>query len=65
MTIATSAVFTFKNNAIWIEYKQAGKNWSANITGKLVQSDFVVSGGIQISNDPKGRSIGAFIGVSF
>jgi hypothetical protein len=65
MTIATSVTFTFQNNAIWIEYTQAGKSWKTNITAKVVQENFVVSGGVEIAQDPQGRRLGAFIGVSF
>ena len=65
MTIATSVEFTFENNAIWLEYTQAGKSRKINITAKLVQDNFVVSGGIEIAQDPQGRHLGAFIGVSF
>jgi len=65
MTIATSVEFTFENNAIWIEYTQAGKDRKVNITAKIVQDNFVVSGGVEIAQDPQGRHLGAFIGVSF
>ncbi len=65
MTIATAVEFTFENNAIWIEYTQSGKSRKINITAKVVQENFVVSGGVEIAQDPQGRHLGAFIGVSF
>ena len=65
MTIATAVEFIFENKAIWIEYVQSGKSRRINITAKLVQENFVVSGGVEIAQDPQGRRLGAFIGVSF
>ena len=65
LTIATAVEFTFENNAIWIEYTQSGKSRKINITAKVVQENFVVSGGVEIAQDPQGRHLGAFVGVSF
>jgi hypothetical protein len=64
-TIATSLTFVFKNGEIFIEYKQDGQKREFKVTGKLVTSDFTLVGGVEIKQDPQGRSLKAFIGISF
>lgn len=65
MAFATSLAFVYKDSAIWVEYTQAGKTSQVNVTGRLVEENFVLSGGVEIKNDPGGRRIGAFVGVSW
>jgi hypothetical protein len=64
-TIATALQFKFDQNQLLIEYKQDGKSRSVNITAKVVKEDFTLTGGVQIVNDPQGRRVKSFIGVSF
>ena len=65
VTIATALEFKFDNNRITIEYLQDGKTRKLDVTGKLVEENFTVSGGVQIANDPSGRRLKAFVGVSW
>jgi hypothetical protein len=65
LTFATALTFTTKNGNIHIAYTQAGQTKVLDVQGKLVQSDFVLSGGVQIKSDPQGRRIGVFVGVTF
>ena len=65
VTIATAVTFTFKEGRITIEYKQDGATRTLDITEKLVEKNFTLSGGVQIKNDPQGRSLKGFVGVSF
>ena len=64
-TIATSLTFVFKQGQIFIAYKQDGQMRQLDVTAKLVTTDFTLAGGVQIRQDPQGRSIKGFIGVSF
>lgn len=63
--LATALQFVSKNAEVFIEYRKDGETVSKKITGKLVQDDFVLSGGIEVVNDPNGRRVGAFLGVSW
>ncbi len=65
-TIATKLVFKAKSgNRVEIEYVQDGKSKKLDITGKVVLEDATVQGGVQIINDPSGRRVKAFVGVSW
>lgn len=65
VTLATGLSFVNENGAIVIKYTQNGQSRKVDVTGRLTQADFAVSGGISIAQDPQGRSLRAFIGVSF
>lgn len=66
ITFATALKFTFDKGEIFIEYSQAGQTRKLNVTGKVtLENKFVVQGGLAIQNDPTGRRIGGFIGVSW
>lgn len=64
-TIATALQFKFEQNQLLVEFKQEGKVRSVNVTAKVVKEDFTLTGGVQIVNDPQGRRIKSFIGISF
>lgn len=64
-TIATALQFKAQGNSVFIEYQQDGKTRKLDVTAKLVQDNFTVSGGVQIVNDPQGRRLKGFIGLSF
>jgi hypothetical protein len=64
-TIATSFTFVFKQGEIFIEYKQDGQARSFKVTGKVVTGNFALVGGVEIKQDPQGRSVKVFIGISF
>jgi hypothetical protein len=63
ITLAASVTFESKNGAIVVSYTIAGKNWKLDITAKLVKEDFVLVGGVAISNDTQGRRLGGFVGI--
>lgn len=64
-TIATALQFVFDQNRISIAYQQDGKARKLDVTGKIVKENFTLSGGVSIARDPQGRSLRAFVGVSF
>jgi hypothetical protein len=63
--IATALSFESKNNAIFIRYTQDGQERTLDITAKFATARFTTVGGVQIKNDPQGRSVSAFLGVSW
>jgi hypothetical protein len=64
-TIATALEFKFDQNRILIEYQQDGKTRRLDVTAKVAKENFTVTGGVQIANDPQGRHLKAFVGVSW
>ncbi len=64
-TIATALEFKFDQNRILIEYQQDGKTRRLDVTAKVARENFTASGGVQIANDPQGRRLKAFVGVSW
>lgn len=65
VTLATQLEFVFKNGKVLISYTQNGKTRTLDVTAKLVRDDFAVSGGLSIVNDPGGRQLKAFVGISW
>jgi len=63
VTLATAVTFEFKNGAILISYTLAGKNWTLDVTGKVVKENYVLVGGVSIANHPQGKRLGGFIGI--
>lgn len=64
-TIATAVEFVWKSGKVNIRYTQDGQTKTLDIEAKLVQTNYVLTGGLSIANDPQGRRLGAFIGVSW
>lgn len=67
VSIAASVEFESKDSKIFVKFKKdtASNTQSLEITGKLQKDDFVLSGGILITNEPKGKRIGVFLGITF
>lgn len=65
--IAASVEFESKDSKIFVVFKKdtASKAQSLEITGKLQKDDFVLNGGILITDEPSGRRVGVFLGISF
>jgi len=64
-TIAAAVAFEFKQGKIFLAYKQDGEARQLDVTARLDHGDFSTTVGLQIINDPSGRRIKSFIGVSF
>ena len=65
-TIATRLVFRAQTgNRVEIEYVQDGKTRRLDVTGKVVLEKATVQGGVQVLNDPSGRRVKVFVGVSW
>ena len=65
VTVATALSFVSKNQSILIKYTQNGLQRQLDVTAKFTNDNFTAAGGLSIVNDPQGRSIKAFVGVSF
>ena len=65
-TIATRLVFKAQTgNRVEIEYVQDGKTRRLDVTGKVELEKATVQGGVQVLNDPSGRRVKVFVGVSW
>lgn len=64
-TLATSLRYEFRNGEIFAVFKKDGQKQELAVTGKVVTDNFALAGGVEIKNDPQGRSVKAFFGVSF
>jgi hypothetical protein len=64
-TIATALSFESDNTSVFIRYTQDGQVKTLDITAKFATAKFTTVGGVKIKNDQQGRSVGAFLGVSW
>jgi hypothetical protein len=65
VTVATALSFVSKNQSILIKYTQNGTQRQLDVSAKFTNDNFTAQGGLSIVNDPQGRSVKAFVGVSF
>lgn len=65
VALATAVRFEAKGTQIVLSYQQQGQRRQLDVTAKLQKTDFDVSGGVTIANDPQGRTLKAFVGVAF
>jgi len=65
VALATSLSFVTDKGKLFINYVQDGKTRQLDISGRIDTGEVVFGGGLQVKNDPSGRSVKGFIGVSF
>jgi hypothetical protein len=65
LALATQLSFVSDKGKLLISYMQDGKVKQFDISGQVDTGKVVFGGGLSIKNDPQGRSVKAFIGVSW
>lgn len=63
--LATSLEFVHKGGSLFIKYVKNGATTEVEVVAKLETVKYTFQGGIKVTNDPQGRSVSAFLGVSW
>lgn len=65
VSLAVNCAFTFKNGKILFTYLRAGKSQTFEVKGELVFGKVGIDLGVVLTNDPGGRVVKGFLGISW
>ena len=64
-TIAAGLSFESKGNQLFVNFTQDGQSRTVDVSTKISTAKFTLDGRLQIKNDPEGRSLSGFFGISW
>ena len=64
-TIAAGLSFESQGSRLLVHFTQEGQSRTLDVTARISTARFTFDGRLQIKNDPQGRSLGGFFGISW